>query len=91
MAKIEHISSGEKLGSALKRLRNEKKISQAELAKKMRMRQPTISAIENGRGTIQSLFKVIQALQLNLSLESGEASSKAGKKSRAQEILDLLE
>ena len=63
---IDHIKTAEQLGVAIKRLRKSKSMSQSDLAKMMNMRQPTISSIESGKGTLDSLFKIIQALQINL-------------------------
>ena len=52
----------------LKRMRKAQGLSQTDLAKKMNMRQPTVSDIENGRGTLDSFFKVLQALGAGLSI-----------------------
>ena len=91
MTRIQHLTSAQKLGNALKRLRQEQKLSQAELAKKMRMRQPTISAIENGQGgTLQSLFKIIQALKINLSVE-GPGVDGPRTSQKARNLLKMLD
>ena len=86
MAKIDYLNTGKKLGLALKRARKEKGFSQMSLAEKTQLKQKTISAIESGKGTLESLFKIIQVLQVNLSVETGSMT----KRSHAQEILDLL-
>lgn len=92
MPKIQNLTSAQKLGNALKRLRQEQKLSQADLAKKMRMRQPTISAIENGQGgTLQSLFKIIQTLKINLSLEGPGTSKTTQTSSKAKQLLEMLD
>ncbi len=91
MTRIPHLTSAQKLGNALKRLRQEQKLSQAELAKKMRMRQPTISAIENGQGgTLQSLFKIIQALRINLSIE-GPGAGGPRTSQKAKDLMEMLD
>jgi HTH-type transcriptional regulator / antitoxin HipB len=92
MAKIQHLTSAQKLGNALKRIRQEQKLSQAELAKKMRMRQPTISAIENGQGgNLQSLFKIIQTLKINLSVEGPGATPRSTTSQKTKELLEMLD
>jgi HTH-type transcriptional regulator/antitoxin HipB len=65
---IENINTPEMLSVALKRLRKNSGMSQDQLANIINMRQATISDLENGRGTLESLFKVIQALKLILVL-----------------------
>ncbi len=89
---IENINTTEKLGVALKRLRKLNGMSQSELANLMGMRQPTISDIENGNGgTLDSFFKIIQALKLNVALSNMSNISKENKKTKAQEVIDLME
>ncbi|MBF0298763.1 MAG: helix-turn-helix transcriptional regulator [Oligoflexia bacterium] len=66
----ENINTAEKLGHTIRRIRKQKGISQLELAKQMNIRQPTISDIENGRGTLDSFFKIVQALKVNLAIAS---------------------
>lgn len=87
---IEHINTGAKLGVALKRLRKQAGLTQDELAKMVNMRQATVSDLENGRGTIDSLFKLIQILKLNLVLSNQANLQTAKQKTKASEVLDLL-
>lgn len=83
--KIDYIKTPTQLGVAIKRLRKSKGLSQSELSKMMNMRQPTISDIENGKGTIDSLFKIIQALGVNLSAANHNETN-----SGHQDINDML-
>jgi HTH-type transcriptional regulator / antitoxin HipB len=88
---IDNIKTAKLLGVAIKRMRKQKGLSQNELALKMNMRQATISAIENGKGTIESLFKVIQILQVNFSLSDQTSLQSKKINSKNKKILDLLE
>lgn len=87
---IENINTPEMLGVALKRLRKNSGMSQDQLANTINIRQATISDLENGRGTLESLFKVIQALKLNLSLSNLNSTKERDRNSKARKILDLL-
>ncbi|MDA9793343.1 helix-turn-helix domain-containing protein [Bacteriovoracaceae bacterium] len=87
---IENITSAEKLGVAVKRLRKQQGLGQADLASMMNMRQPTISDIENGRGTLDSFFKIIQALKVNLAVSTSKTIATDSKNSKAKEVLDLI-
>lgn len=87
---IENINTPEMLSVALKRLRKNSGMSQDQLANIINMRQATISDLENGRGTLESLFKVIQALKLNLVLSNLNTTKERGSNSKARKILDLL-
>ncbi|MDC1175164.1 helix-turn-helix domain-containing protein [Bacteriovoracaceae bacterium] len=93
---IQNLNTPKALGVAIKRLRKSANISQDALAKSLNMRQATISALENGRGTLDSFFKVIQALKVNLSVSNTLKMYKAkstdgGKKvTKAKNLLDLL-
>ena len=87
---IENINTPEILGVALKRLRKNSGMSQDQLAKTINMRQATISDLENGRGTLESLFKVVQALRLNMSLSNFNRTQERGRNSKTRKILDLL-
>ena len=90
--KIENINTPEKAGLALKRLRKLKNLSQADLAKMMNMTQPTISDVESGKGTLDSFFKIIQALKLNLELSNqGGSKLKTSSKSKVKRMLSYLE
>ncbi|MBI2519765.1 MAG: helix-turn-helix domain-containing protein [Bdellovibrio sp.] len=88
---IEHINTPQQSGIALRRLRNLRGLTQTQLAKLMNMRQSTISDIENGRGTLDSFFKIIQALKVNLCIATNDikVSKKAGK-SKAEKLLELM-
>ncbi|PIP93308.1 MAG: transcriptional regulator [Bdellovibrio sp. CG12_big_fil_rev_8_21_14_0_65_39_13] len=87
---IENINTPTAFGVALKRLRKNSGVSQDQLAHLLNMRQATISDIENGRGTLESLFKVIQALKINLVLSNSSFTKDKDHKSKARKILDLL-
>lgn len=90
--KIENINTAEKAGLALKRLRRLKNLSQTDLARMMNMRQPTISDVESGKGTLDSFFKIVQALKVNLELSNQTASKVKGSgKSRVKEVLGYFE
>lgn len=54
------------------------------------MRQATISDIENGRGTLDSLFKVIQALKVNLCVSNHSIQKNVHNESQTRRMLDLL-
>jgi transcriptional regulator with XRE-family HTH domain len=85
---IDHINTAEKLGIAIKRLRKASGLSQEELAARIKIRQPTLSEIENGGGSIDSLFKIIQGLKLNLTLSN--MTFKKTEKNAANEALEYL-
>ena len=87
---IENINTPEMLGVALKRLRKNTGMSQDQLASMINMRQATISDLENGRGTLDSLFKVIQALKLNVVLSNVNKTKEKTQNSKTRKILDLL-
>ncbi len=86
---IENINTPEKLGLALKRLRKNQNMTQAQLAKVLNIRQPTVSDLENGRGTLESFFKIVQALKINLVLASKNARQKE-MKSQGDQMLGLI-
>lgn len=87
---IENINTPQALGVALKRLRKKMGKSQEELARIIDMRQATISDLESGRGTLESLFKIVQALKINIVLSNQTSIAKSNKKSKAREVIDLL-
>ena len=68
---IENIKTSKELGQALKRLRKARGMSQSELARIAKIAQPTVSTVESGQGTIETMLKLIQALRLNLALAAG--------------------
>lgn len=84
---IENIKDATSFGIALKRIRKQRKLSQAELARLLNMRQPTVSDIENGRGTLDSVFKLIGALQINLVLSTNNKV----QASKVKQMLDSFE
>ncbi|MDH4466589.1 MAG: helix-turn-helix transcriptional regulator [Bacteriovoracaceae bacterium] len=88
---IDNINTPKKAGLALKRLRKQQNHSQADLAKMMNMRQPTISDVESGKGTLESFFKIVQALKLNLELSSpGTVKAKLSSTSKVRAVLNYL-
>jgi len=90
--RIDNINTPKKAGLALKRLRKQQNLSQAELAKMMNMRQTTISDVESGKGTLDSFFKIVQALKLNLELSSsGMLKTKLSGKSKVRTVLSYLD
>lgn len=90
--RIDNINTPKKVGLALKRLRKQQNLSQADLAKMMNMRQPTISDVESGKGTLDSFFKIVQALKLNLELSSqGVVKAKPSGKSKVRTVLSYLD
>jgi transcriptional regulator with XRE-family HTH domain len=88
---IPNIKTAAQLGLAIKRLRKQQGLSQGDLSSSMNMRQPTISDIENGRGTLDSLFKIVQALNINLSLADPNEDVQDTNDSKIAEMLNLLE
>ncbi len=92
VVRIENINTPKKAGLALKRLRKIKNLSQADLARMMNMRQPTISDVEGGKGTLDSFFKIVLALKLNLELSNqGTDKVKGSSKSKVNRMLSYLE
>ena len=90
--RIDNINTPKRAGLALKRLRKQQNLSQADLAKMMNMRQPTISDIESGKGTLGSFFKIVQALKLNLELSSpGIVKSNPHGKKKIRTMLGYLD
>lgn len=87
---IENINTASALGVALKRLRKNAGMSQEQLASQLNMRQATISDLENGRGTLESLFKIVQALKINLGTSNVSSLKKVAQSSKAKKVLDLL-
>jgi len=61
------IRSTQALGAHIRRIRKELGLTQAELGSRTKLRQATISALENGEGaTLDTLFAVITILKLEL-------------------------
>jgi transcriptional regulator with XRE-family HTH domain len=88
---IENINTSSMLGVALKRHRKQTGISQDELAKVVGMRQATISDLENGRGTLDSFFKVIQILKINVVFSNQRSLQRSDDETKAKKIIDLLD
>jgi len=88
---IENIKDAKTLGIAIRRLRKANNLSQSDLAKKTEMIQATISGLENGRGTIESFFKIIQILKINLCLSNSSfESKKPAKQTKARSVWEKL-
>ncbi len=88
---IENIKDPKSLGLGIKRLRKIAGLSQIELAKKTGMIQATISGLENGRGTIESFFKVIQVLRINLCLSNTSLESlRPSSSTKARSVWEKL-
>lgn len=85
---IDQIKTATDLGVAIKRIRKHLGLSQSDLSKRINMRQPTISDVENGKGTLDSAFKIIQAMGLNLSL--GDSGNAKRRNSKVSELMDLI-
>ena len=88
---IQNINTPNMLGIALKRHRKQRGMSQDELAKTVDMRQATISDLENGRGTLDSFFKLIQILKINVVFSNQNSLPKSTSSSKTKEIIDLLD
>ncbi len=70
------IRGSNQLGNAIRLARRERDYTQAELAKKTGLNQPTISSIENGEGgQTESVFKILRALQKEFVLTDSEQPS----------------
>jgi HTH-type transcriptional regulator/antitoxin HipB len=54
------------LAAAIRRFRKNAPLTQGELAAKSGKRQATISNLEGGAGTLETLFAVLSALELEL-------------------------
>lgn len=88
---IENIKDPKSLGLSIKRLRKANGLSQIELAKKTGMIQATISGLENGRGTIESFFKIIQVLKINLCLSNSSLESlRPANQTKARSVWEKL-
>ena len=69
------IRSAKTLGSSLRGARRAADLTQSDLGLKTGLRQATISNLENGEGgTLESLFKVLTALKLEMRLETRSTS-----------------
>ncbi len=59
----------QQLGGELRRYRKKRGLTQAKLSSRIQKRQATISTLESsGNGTLETLFAVLSALDLELSI-----------------------
>lgn len=81
------------LAITLKKLREDKKMSQIELAKKAGIGSGTLGDIERGinKSTIKTINKIITALDLNLKEKDMLLSAFLGTKMSSQEKIEKLE
>lgn len=65
------IRNAKQLGAALQRERKRQNMTQAQLAEKACLRQPTISAVEGGkpRSELRVIFDIMTALELEITLK----------------------
>lgn len=87
---IDNIKTPKQFGIALKRMRKHQGLSQSELALKINIRQPTISDVESGKGTMETVFKIIQALGINLILSSSDQIKKTSSGSPTKSAIDRI-
>lgn len=75
------ITSPKQLAIFLKDLRRTQKLTQADIAKRVGIRQDTISKFENNPDTtqIETFFKIISALNLEFHLEQRDEIRKSGE------------
>lgn len=68
--------------------RNELKISQTRLAKIIGTQQPAISRLEKGdyNTTLKTFFKVMDALNLDMSLSARTGSRRSGKRPARKDV-----
>lgn len=90
LERIDQINTPQKLGLAIKRMRKAKGLSQAELAERIKIRQPTLSEFEKGGGSVVTLFKIIQELNLHLSV-SDQSKKRTKKKEDILRFFQSLE
>ncbi|MEZ8035952.1 MULTISPECIES: type II toxin-antitoxin system antitoxin HipB [Vibrio] len=71
------IYSPQQLANTLLLIRQKNRWTQSELAKKVGIKQATISNFENRpeKATISTMFKLIQALELTLKIEPKDAKN----------------
>jgi len=66
------------LGSELRRYRKKQGLTQTQLSSRIEKRQATISTLESvGNGTLETLFAVLSALDLELSIRPRTKSNRA--------------
>ncbi len=56
----------QQLAAAIRRFRKARDVTQDDLAEKIAKRQATVSNLEGGAGTLETLFAVLGALELEL-------------------------
>lgn len=69
---MELVRSAKQLGTALRRFRRERKLTQTELASRAGLRQGTVSQVENGLETVQlnTVMDLVRALDLEVVLQA---------------------
>ena len=90
---INSINTPKKAALAIKRIRKIKNLTQADLAKIANMRQPTISDVEKGAGTLQSFFKIIQALNIEVVVSMNKPKvviKNTKKQNKVESVLNML-
>lgn len=69
------VRSAKTLGTAIREARRAAGLTQSGLGQKTGLRQATISSLENGAGgTLESLFKILTVLNLEVRLEARSTS-----------------
>jgi len=68
---MELVRSPKQLGTALRRFRRERKLTQAQLASRAGLRQGTVSQVENGLETVKltTVMQLVRALDLEVVLQ----------------------
>jgi len=71
------IRDTKQLGAALQRERKRQGLTQKQLANKAGLRQPTVSAIENGkpRSELQVVFGIMAALKVDMLLTARDSQN----------------
>jgi HTH-type transcriptional regulator/antitoxin HipB len=75
------VYSPKSLGSAIKRQRKAKKLTQTEVGRSFKIEQSTVSAIEQGvPGTrLETLFRMLAALELEIVVRSKKSTRDKAK------------
>ena len=75
------VTSSETLGKVLRHYRKKLNLTQTEAGKKFNLSQKTVSNIENGLSgvTLETLFKLMSALGLEMHLEPRNKSADTGE------------
>ena len=80
MSAMDHLArSPKQLGAIIMRVRRERKLTQADLAQKVGLRQEAISKIESGNGSprLSKILDVLAALDLDITIGPRRTSSSA--------------